>query len=135
MTMTPEQKTQVKEKIAIEMLEHRHSREITEIKEENQLVFNRMVNSIKEQKKYYQIKIKDLETDVDLAKRREANWKKAYSDLELKTKEMKALEKYSKERHSIIKKSLEDTITIKTLEDMFDQLLENNKALLSSMKK
>lgn len=135
MTMTPEQKTQVKEKIAIEMLEHRHAREITVIKEENQLVFNRMVNSIKEQKKYYQIKIKDLETDVDLAKRREANWKKAYSDLELKTKEMKVLEKYSKERHSIIKKSLEDTITIKTLEDMFDQLLENNKALLSSMKK
>jgi hypothetical protein len=126
--MTTEEKAIVRENIAVEMLELRHAREIEAIKEEHNLAFKKLADFTKEQKKEYQTRIEDLETDLSLSKKRELKWKGAYSDIEDK------YIKYQKERHQLVKKSLEDTISIKTLEDMFDQLLEENKLILIKLR-
>jgi hypothetical protein len=126
--MTDEQKQVVKEKIAIEMLETRHKREIANLKEENQLVLDKLITSIKSQKKEYEIKIENLETDLRFANKRTERWEKAYKHLENNPQLNTKLEHFRKHRHEIIKKSVQDSFAIKNLEDLLDEA--NNNILL-----
>lgn len=132
--MTTEQKQEVKEAIAVEMLEHRHAREIEAIKEEHNLAFKRLADFTKEQKKEYEIRIENLLIDLMIARKnetqainREKKWRKAYEQIEEVS--------FYKERNQLAQELLQTKVKLKEMEDMFDEQVENNNKLLKELKK